>query len=156
MKVRYSSPLAFLSLIPFASADIVSPRGLDLLARLSPVYVIPSFLIINFIINLVIIQILLYAFKNFKKTGGIKQIYRVIFITIIGMIIDWFAFATTGYVYGYYQGAFIVGSLVLVVAGTASYLLMFKKSLEKKQAIISSIVFGIISNPIWLYLLLLR
>ena len=111
-------------------------------------------LIANFVINLAIIYALLYAFMKFKKKNKSNKIYSIIIITIIGLVIDWIAYNVSS-AFDYLTGMLVMGLLVFVVAGLSSYLLLFRKQLSHKQAIIAAILFGIISNPVWLYLVTL-
>ncbi len=136
-------------LAPFVNADLIAP---DASTSYSLLYLV-LFLIINFLINLVIVYALLFSFKKFEQRNKIGKVSRIIYITIIGIVIDILALAIAGQVSNYYLKISIIGMTVFVVAGMASYALLFRQTLEQKQAVISSIIFGIISNPVWIYLL---
>ena len=152
MKIkRILSCLSSLLLLPLASADVITPgfRSSSIKKGQTLFSAIGLPLIINLIVNSALIAISIFVFKKFRTKAKVNYVWRVLVITLIGLIIDTIVFFIgTGGIMTLIQGV-----VVLVLVGITSYLLVFKKTLEAKQAIICSVIFGIISNPVWLTLL---
>jgi hypothetical protein len=132
---------AFLVLSHASRADLIYTPASDVLLLLV------LLIVANFAVNIAVMKGMAYVFRGFRRKAKLNEIARIGAITLIGFIADFFAFAVSG-------NAAFVGIFVFIVASLASYFLFFGKTLERNQAIISSIVFGIISNPAWIILYL--
>ncbi len=96
-----------------------------------------------------------WAFRKHLKTPG-RPSYRVVaLVTILGLVIDSAAFFLGALLpeSPYLRTAFI-GLFVLLGMAATTYWLIYKNELNSKDALVASLAFGVISNPVWLLLAL--
>ena len=142
MKELVIKSVLFLVLLASVSfADVIGPT-----AEMTALFLI-LILAANFAINFVLSKALLYSFKNFRQKAKYNEIARILCITLIGFAGDFFMLLVSGNVG-------VIGAGIFVVASISSYKLLFEKTLSRKNAIISSAIFGIVSNPVWLLMFL--
>ena len=147
----YALFLAFILLnVGFSRADVVGVG----LGEITFLIIIPL-VVVNFVINFVIVKALWHVFRNFKFTKvEIRQKYSILGITIIGLVADLIAISLSSWIFAFsYLSIITTGLLVLLICGFSSYFIIFNKTLKHEKAVLSSAIFGLISNPIWILLI---
>lgn len=116
-------------------------------------------ILINTLINLILIYGLIFCLRNYQqknmKERHLKRILKVVLISIVGYWIDSVALLIGLLLYQllsipYLASILIIGVIVFISVGFISYFLIFKQALKNKPAIIAAIIFGLLSNPIWI------
>lgn len=157
--------LSVLLFIPFVAADMASP--VTPFGNVPPILQLVMLFCINLIINAAIIFACFKGLNKYAlpKAGRVNGLV-VALITLIGFIIDGVvifliaALFSSLHLFRYnvlspiLQLLFLFVGVGLLVAAT-SYTLLFKKHLKQKYAWRASIIFGIISNPAWIALVLI-
>ena len=142
MKELAIKSVLFLVLLASVSfADLIGPT-----AEMTLIFIVLIFAA-NFAINFVLSKALLYSFKDSRKEAKFNEMVRILGITIIGFVGDFIMLVISGSLVTVVIGVFVIASI-------ASYFLLFQKSIDRRHAIISSAIFGIISNPAWLLMFL--
>lgn len=104
-------------------------------------------LIVNLLANFLIIHLIFYFLKKFRKEIKDEKIWmNVVIITIICLIADYALFFLLGE-----PNLNLSAAIIVCMSGIVSYFLLFRNRLKKQQAILASVLFSIISNPLWLF-----
>ena len=105
---------------------------------------------VNFLLNLFFISIILLAFKKFALQEALwhewKYIGKVFLVTLIMFIVD---FKLKDFIQITVFTSYIINLFISVLL---AYLIVYRTLLRKFQ-IPASILFGVLSNPSWLWLL---
>ncbi len=96
-----------------------------------------------------------WLFRKHLKTDGRPSYAALALVTILGLVIDSAAFALSFMLpeAPLIRNAFI-GLFVMLGMAATTYWLIFKAELDRKEAFIASLSFGVISNPVWLLFVL--
>jgi|SRR3989344_2106344 len=144
MKELAIKPALFLSLMASVSfADVIGPTITTEMTMLFLILILAA----NFVINFALAKAMLYSFKGFRQKVKLNEIVRIAAITLIGFAADFFMIMASNK----WQ---VIGAGVFIIMFVASYKLLFEKTIERKYALMSSAIFGIISNPVWLFVFL--
>ena len=108
------------------------------------VLILPFF--IGVVVNTILIKVLFFTFKDFRIVKSINSFFQGTYMSIIGTVITMIVTRSS-------NNSLILFLTAFILMGIVSYLIVFRQILEYTRAIISSIIFGIISNPILWYLL---
>ena len=156
--------MGFLICVSIAIADSANPDLIRIRHEQSNIYeayILIFFLAINFVINSIFIFFL--TTKNrFKSIFNRWSLLRILILSVLGIVSDTIGVfiselikETSRQLYNYLYAFTLFISVFVLVSMTFYWLYSKKISNDKKTRIIKSIIFGILSNPVWLYLLFL-